>query len=249
MKHFSFYDISLYQIELFLELAKDCNFSRSAERLHITQPTLSKRIVQLEEIVGLPLFDRNTRPISLPAVGRRLRDEWLGAVGVLEVSIERERTLLLSPHEPQIAIGLLSSGKRMEWIDESMRALEDEIPELRYTWVYLELRDWKNALRSAAADLVITLNRAGDFLEDWVCSVPLFACQRYACMCVDNPLASRKSLDMEDLKELRFVSNSPKSVQARTDSVVKSCTEHGFYPRFSRLVDDPSQMIGAVMHN
>ena len=182
-------------------------------------------------------------------MGRRLRDEWLGAVGVLEVSIERERTLLLSPHEPQIAIGLLSSGKRMEWIDESMRALEDEIPELRYTWVYLELRDWKNALRSGAADLVITLNRAGDFLEDWVCSVPLFACQRYACMCVDNPLASRKSLDMEDLKEQRFVSNSPKSVQARTDSVVKSCTEHGFYPRFSRLVDDPSQMIGAVMRN
>jgi DNA-binding transcriptional LysR family regulator len=51
-------------------LARDLNFSRAAERLHIGQSTLSKQIYELESQLGLRLFDRNHQTVSITDAGR-----------------------------------------------------------------------------------------------------------------------------------------------------------------------------------
>ena len=63
-------DISNYQA--FLAVAEHASFSLAAEKLHLTQPAISKRIAQLENSLGVPLFDRLGRRISLSAAGRAL---------------------------------------------------------------------------------------------------------------------------------------------------------------------------------
>lgn len=57
------------QIQYVVELAKDRNFSQTAERLGITQPALSKHILALEKELGVKLFDRSTSPMQLTAAG------------------------------------------------------------------------------------------------------------------------------------------------------------------------------------
>lgn len=57
------------QMQYAVELAKDRNFSQTAERLGITQPALSKHILALEKELGVKLFDRSTSPMSLTAAG------------------------------------------------------------------------------------------------------------------------------------------------------------------------------------
>ena len=57
------------QMQYAVELAKDRNFSQTAERLGITQPALSKHILALEKDLGVKLFDRSTSPMSLTAAG------------------------------------------------------------------------------------------------------------------------------------------------------------------------------------
>jgi len=63
-------DISNYQA--FLAVAEHASFSLAAEKLHLTQPAISKRIAQLEGSLGVALFDRLGRRISLTAAGRAL---------------------------------------------------------------------------------------------------------------------------------------------------------------------------------
>jgi len=63
-------DISNYQA--FLAVAEHASFSLAAEKLHLTQPAISKRIAQLESSLGVELFDRLGRRISLTAAGRAL---------------------------------------------------------------------------------------------------------------------------------------------------------------------------------
>ena len=63
-------DISNYQA--FLAVAEQASFSLAAEKLHITQPAISKRIAQLEASLGVALFDRLGRRISLTEAGRAL---------------------------------------------------------------------------------------------------------------------------------------------------------------------------------
>jgi DNA-binding transcriptional LysR family regulator len=65
-------DISLRQMRSFVAVAKLGSFTRAAEFLHVSQPTLTVQIKRLEEALRLRLFDRNPRSVNLTRVGRDL---------------------------------------------------------------------------------------------------------------------------------------------------------------------------------
>lgn len=61
----------LENVQTFLALAQDLNFRRTAERLHLDQSALSRRIQKLEQSLGFRLLDRTTREVSLTQAGQR----------------------------------------------------------------------------------------------------------------------------------------------------------------------------------
>lgn len=62
-------------LEVFLTLAEELHFSRTAERLHVSQARVSQSVKQLERRIGAPLFERTSRRVALTPIGRRLRDD------------------------------------------------------------------------------------------------------------------------------------------------------------------------------
>jgi len=65
-------NINLRQLRAFVSISHLGGFTKAAEALHATQPTLSAQINQLEESLGVRLFDRSTRSVTLTQVGRDL---------------------------------------------------------------------------------------------------------------------------------------------------------------------------------
>lgn len=59
-------------LRAFIGVVDDAGFTRAAERLHMTQSTISQQIARLEEQIGHPLIDRNARPIRMTPAGERL---------------------------------------------------------------------------------------------------------------------------------------------------------------------------------
>ncbi len=60
---------AIHELECFVAVAEELNFSRAARRLHLSQPPLSRQIRSLEEKLGLRLLERNTRAVSLTPAG------------------------------------------------------------------------------------------------------------------------------------------------------------------------------------
>ena len=64
--------LTLRQLKVFESVAGNLSFSRAAEELYLTQPAVSMQIKQLEENIGLPLFEQMGKKIYLTDCGREL---------------------------------------------------------------------------------------------------------------------------------------------------------------------------------
>lgn len=82
-------NISPKQLRMFLALSESLNFSKTAEQLFMTQPSLSKVIRDLEATLGLALFERTTRSVQLTAGGAQLATIARTIVGEYEAGLQR----------------------------------------------------------------------------------------------------------------------------------------------------------------
>ncbi|MEK9278373.1 MULTISPECIES: LysR family transcriptional regulator [unclassified Bradyrhizobium] len=113
--------MDLIWLEDFLAIAEEGGFSRAAERRHVTQPALSRRIRSLEEWLGTPLFERSTHTITLTAAGESfrpvaedvLRRVLVGREEALEVARLKAETITFA------ATHALSQTFFPEWIRSS----------------------------------------------------------------------------------------------------------------------------------
>ena len=75
----------------FLVLSEELNFHRAAERLHMSQPSLTRQIQGLELICGIRLLHRNPRAVSLTSAGEVLRHDAPRLLALVERTISRTR--------------------------------------------------------------------------------------------------------------------------------------------------------------
>ena len=76
--------MELRVLRYFLTVAKEQNFTKAAEQLHITQPTLSRQLAALEEELGADLFVRSGRSITLTDEGILLKRRALELIDLEE---------------------------------------------------------------------------------------------------------------------------------------------------------------------
>jgi DNA-binding transcriptional LysR family regulator len=121
------------QLEYFHEVGKVSHISRAAERVGITQPTLSRAIERLEHEIGAPLIERAGRSIQLTSYGKAL---WKHIDRALE-SIEagrREVADMTGEERGTVALGFLwALGERL--VPELVRGFTVQHPAVRFRFV------------------------------------------------------------------------------------------------------------------
>jgi DNA-binding transcriptional LysR family regulator len=96
--------MELRHLRYFVAVAEDLHFSRAAERLNIATPTLSAQIRALESVLGVQLFVRTTRGVTLTEAGKRVLEE-----ARLTLS-QAERTMLVGRHAGRGEVGSIALG-------------------------------------------------------------------------------------------------------------------------------------------
>src|SRR5207302_3465428 len=83
--------VELRELRIFLTLADELHFGRTAERLHISQSRVSQAVRMLECQVGAKLFDRTSRHVALTPIGKRLCETLSAPYRELESGFEETR--------------------------------------------------------------------------------------------------------------------------------------------------------------
>lgn len=124
--------MDLRQLRYFLTVAQAGHITRAAEELGMQQPPLSQQIKALETELGMPLFRRHPRGVSLTDAGRRLQDE----AGRLLADFEAMRARMLSlsdgRHGP-LSVGFTSSAATHAFTPETLRACRRRYPGIALT--------------------------------------------------------------------------------------------------------------------
>jgi DNA-binding transcriptional LysR family regulator len=100
--------VELRHLRYFVAVARERNFTRAAEILHIAQPPLSRQVQQLEDELGIALIERGSRPLRLSEAGRLFYEQ---AVQVLE-RVEEMKALVGRLHDSdrsRFSIGFVAS--------------------------------------------------------------------------------------------------------------------------------------------
>jgi LysR family transcriptional regulator, carnitine catabolism transcriptional activator len=216
-------NIDLHQLRSFVAVARLGNFTRAAERLNLSQPSLSLQIRQLEQAIGLRLLDRSTRSVALTRAGEdflptaaRLLDDFQSAIGTVADLAARRRGRVAVAVLPSVAAELLPRAIAL------LRA--------RHPDIVVSLRDdvaehIPARVRSGEVDFGLG---AIDGVDADLSGAPLIADELIAVLPRAHPLANGAKTSWRALARHPFVAMS-------RDSSVRLLTEQAFARNGLRL--------------
>lgn len=120
--------MNLQQLRYFVTTAQLENISKAADVFHLSQSSLSKNILKLEEEIGMPLFVRNGKRISLNPAGARFLDSCMVILREMEQAVSDMR-MMTSGENPTIKIGF--AGKIKDLV-RYMTRFRELYPTLQY---------------------------------------------------------------------------------------------------------------------
>ncbi|HEY3540747.1 MAG TPA: LysR family transcriptional regulator [Trinickia sp.] len=143
--------MDLRQLRYFIAVARERNFTRASEQLHIAQPPLSRQIQLLEEELGVSLLIRHSRPVQMTEAGRLFYEQAMQVLGRVEQMQAATRRVGLNQRSV-LSIGFVASTL-YGGLPTLMRKLREHAPELDIQVVELMSVQQIQALKEGRIDI------------------------------------------------------------------------------------------------
>jgi DNA-binding transcriptional LysR family regulator len=218
--------VELRHLRYFIAVAEELNFSRAAERLHMAQPPLSAAIRQLERELGVDLFIRTTREVSLTDAGRAFLD------GARRTLADADRAAEDAKRAGAGELGRLriaySWSTRFETLPALGRAFRAGHPDVELLAQEMWNARMAPAFRSGSIDLALSL--CPDIAAELELA-PIRKERLVALLPSAHPLAGEEAIPLSSLAEEEFIL-FPREIAPRLhDAFVAIFRRAGFEPR------------------
>lgn len=236
--------LDLRQIRYFVAVAEAGNVGRAAEQLHISQSPLSRQIIQLEEQLGVALFERAKQRVHLNAEGRA----FLAEARALLANAKRLEELgrnLASGATGSLAIGYVEGAVHAGLVADMLRDFRRQRPDF-----HLQLRSRRTAaqfedLRSRALDLGLVYSAAPEGDPD-IDSVLVRREPLVLAIPENDPLADVVDIQPSDLDGRVWITVVRQPDDTNRAQFLAACIESGFMPDIAYETADPLTSLGLV---
>ena len=182
-------------MQYFLAVIREGTISAAAESLHVAQPSLSRQMKDLEEELGVTLFERGNRRITLTEEGQVLRRRAEELVRLMQLTQE-EIAQVKHQLTGSIRIGA-GESKAFRFFAETAATLLKEHPDVQLHITSGDTQDLMDELDNGLIDFALIFS---DFDREKYRSFQLPAVDRFGVlMRRDHPLASKPEIQMSEL--------------------------------------------------
>jgi DNA-binding transcriptional LysR family regulator len=236
--------VELREIRVFLVLAEELHFGRTAERVGLTQSRVSQTIRALERKLDLKLAHRTSRRVTLTPAGERFRSEVATALAGLDDVLRTTREASDRLTEP-VRLGVVSAAAVGARLRSIITAFEESHPDSSVQFVGLPFADRFGPLRRGEVELSVTHLPLDQ--PDLVAG-PVLAREPFMLgVARDHPLAERDTVTVDDLADHpigRLELNAPRELQ---DSLAPRQTPSGRPIQLLQMtVREPSEIMLAI---
>ena len=215
--------MELLQIKYFRAIAETENISKAAQRLFIAQPSLSQTLKRLEEELGVPLFDRNGRKITLNSAGRiflKYCDEITASLENARLELEELKGSEVSDVNIEVRSASLLIPDIIKRIRDSSSHIMPHIFQSGCSDA--DLRIYSDITAHSGASELLMREPMGIVIPE------------------GHPLALLPEISRRDLEQYGFISLSPECSLYKIIS--HFCENASFTPNISTYVDSPALM-------
>jgi len=229
-----FGNISFFHIQLCLSIEDHASFTRAAAACHVTQPTLSKRVSEIENQLGILLFIRgkntNVRPSQ---AGKVILKEWRSILTQMELSLQKGYSAQANLG-PVIVIGTAPSSDDDLYLTPMINSYIEQRADAEFRFSYGGGPCHADGLINGEIDVAFfPIFRRSLFERHPIKSVQILSCDWLVGMLPESPLANQDTISFGDLRLNKFIMPSPQLFGGFYSIVEMMCINHGFSPQIS----------------
>ncbi len=230
------------ELRYFMTVAKYRNFTKAANELYISQPTLSKKIAKLEKFLGIQLFIRTRRSVQLTEAGNILNAEGKQ----LLQHIDRVLNMIKSSQNSdimQLNVAILGA------IDikflPMIKHFTKQYPKIKLSLTSNSVRQMHYLLEEGLADIIITLD-FGTFLIPDIHVKKIYSEGVSLVVPSEHWFVKSDEQDFTKLCDEKFVLFSAKESPHSYEQIKRICASWGFVPKGQREVESLSSALFAI---
>ena len=216
------------QVEYFINVAKHMSFSETAETMYVSQAAVSRQITSLEEELGVKLFARKYRRLSLTGAGEILLEMFIRHRSEFQEALTEARKHQ-SSESLILNIGLLE-GIDMDKIYWSILEFAKQNPDHEINISIASISTLMEGLTDGTYDLVFTFHqemKGNKFLR----AIPALSARFQFYLAASHPLAKKQDLALGDLVNETFVAPISDTEFARREYTNRLYSICGFIPK------------------
>ena len=236
--------IEFRHIKYFLAVAEDLHFRKAAERLFISQPGLSRQIKQMEDDLGIKLFERHNRKVALTKSGKYLQKELAKNLKNLEHILNHAK-LLNDGVGGDLKFGYVGSAMQ-EIIPNLLVQFRKEHPDVVFSLKEMDNQKQIENLLSHDIDMgFVRLERVPRGLE----IIPILKETFCLVLPEDHSITAKEFVDLSQFKDESFILFDPKYSASYYEKVMQIFDDSDFSPIISHSTIHASSIYKLVENN
>lgn len=231
--------MELRQLKYFVAVAEELNFRRAAEKLYMQQPPLSRQIRQLETELGVELFHRTKRSVSLTKAGQAFLDEARLTLAQAQRAINAVQQAQTTD---KLTIGFsICAFDRI--IPKLIHQFCQQYPETEVNLTEMSKSNQIQALLEHRIDLGFCY---APITQTELKTVTILSEPLAVVLPLNHPLAQREQIELRLLHSESFIL-CPQDIKPDVrQQIIQLCTHAGFQPQIVREISPPEVQLRLV---